>query len=69
MTEDMWSITDTREAINAIGEILAAFLKSGPRYPNHLEDTYAECLAIGSFDHNEHSSCDGKLRTGMWGLS
>ncbi len=33
---------DTREAINAIGEILAAFLKSGPRNPNHLEDTYTK---------------------------
>ncbi len=40
--EDTRSIIETREAINAIGEILAAFLKSGPQYPNHLEDAYAD---------------------------
>jgi hypothetical protein len=40
--EDSRPISDTREAINAIGETLAAFLKSGPQYPNHLEDTYAD---------------------------
>lgn len=42
MMEDSRSIIDTREAINAIGETLTAFLKSGPKYPNHLEDTYAD---------------------------
>jgi len=40
--EDSRPIIDTREAINAIGETLTAFLKSGPQYPNHLEDTYAD---------------------------
>lgn len=41
MMKDERAIIDTREAINAVGEILAAFLKSGPQHPNHLEDTYA----------------------------
>jgi hypothetical protein len=40
--EDSRPIIDTKEAINAIGETLTAFLKSGPQYPNHLEDTYAD---------------------------
>jgi hypothetical protein len=40
--QDSYPITDTRAAINAIGETLAAFLKSGPQSPNHLEDTYAD---------------------------
>jgi hypothetical protein len=33
-------ITDTKEAINAIGDALASFLKSGPQSPHHIEDTY-----------------------------
>jgi hypothetical protein len=40
--EDSRPVIDTREAINAVGETLAAFLKSGPQYPNHLADTYAD---------------------------
>jgi hypothetical protein len=40
--EDSRPIIETREAINAVGEILAAFLKSGPQYPNHLADTYTD---------------------------
>lgn len=35
---------DTREAINAIGESLATFLKSGPKSPDHREDTYVDLL-------------------------
>jgi hypothetical protein len=32
---------ETREAINSIEEILAAFLKSGPQHPYHLDETFA----------------------------
>jgi hypothetical protein len=42
MTENSRPVSDTRETINAIGETLAAFLKSGPQHPTHLEDTYAD---------------------------
>ena len=42
MMEDSQPVIDPREAINAIGETLAAFLKSGPQHPNHLENTYAD---------------------------
>jgi hypothetical protein len=38
---DSRPVIDTREAINVIGATLTAFLKSGPQFPNHLEDTYA----------------------------
>jgi hypothetical protein len=41
---DSGLITDTRGAINSVGERLVAFLKSGPQYPNHLEDIYADIL-------------------------
>jgi hypothetical protein len=40
--EDSQPIIDTREAINSVGDILVAFLKSGPQHPNHVEDTYAD---------------------------
>jgi hypothetical protein len=40
--EDSQPVIDTREAINAVGETLAVLLKSGPQYPNHLENTYAD---------------------------
>ncbi|NNM98724.1 MAG: hypothetical protein HKL91_02865 [Candidatus Eremiobacteraeota bacterium] len=40
--ENSPSIIGAREAINAIGATLTAFLKSGSQYPNHLEETYAD---------------------------
>ncbi len=40
--EDSRPIIDTRESINAVGNMLAAVLKSGPQYPNHLADTYTD---------------------------
>jgi len=40
--EDSRPIINPSEAINAIGETLTAFARSGPQYPNHLEDTYSD---------------------------
>jgi len=40
--EDSQPFIDARETINSVGDILAAFLKSGPQHPNHIEDTYVD---------------------------
>ena len=32
-------MTDARETVQTVGEILTAFLKSGPTSPDHLEET------------------------------
>ena len=42
MTEDSQPGSDTRDAINAIGVTLLAFLKSGPQYPTHIQNAYAD---------------------------
>jgi hypothetical protein len=40
--ENLPPIMDHGEAINALGQALTAFLKSGPQYPNHLENTHVD---------------------------
>ena len=61
--EDSRPIIDTREAINAVGEILAAFLKSGPQDPNHLVDTYTD---ISKSVHSIIPSSQGATASYQW---
>jgi hypothetical protein len=38
-TPNLSPLTDARETVQAVGEILTVFLKSGPTSPGHLQET------------------------------